>query len=157
MDVRPEKVDIRKFIDGVSFKAREPIEAGENAFTIDCPDDIGELVTDPVLLEQVLADLLDNAGKFTREGRVTLGARRLPGNGLAVSVADTGPGMPAEQVELLMQPFAQAAPLMTRSHGGAGLGLAIGVRLCQVLGGRMAVESAAGGGTTITVHLPAGL
>jgi CheY-like chemotaxis protein/anti-sigma regulatory factor (Ser/Thr protein kinase) len=107
---------------------------------------------------QIVLNLLSNACKFTQRGVVTLEAWREPGgeaDWLAVSVADTGIGMAPEQLERLFQEFTQADASTTRKYGGTGLGLAISRRLCRMMGGDIAVESAPGRGSRFTVRIPA--
>jgi PAS domain S-box-containing protein len=113
----------------------------------------GYCLSDPLRLRQVLANLLSNAAKFTESGSVTL-AVSLEGGEWVFEVSDTGIGMDAEQLERLFQPFEQADGSMTRRFGGTGLGLAITARLVDLLGGRIAVESAPGRGSRFKVCLP---
>jgi adenylate cyclase len=110
-------------------------------------------------LRQILLNLVSNACKFTEHGKVNVSAAREPStrdgqSWLRVSVADTGIGMTTEQVGRLFQEFSQADSSTTRKYGGTGLGLAISQRLCQLLGGDIAVISEPGVGTEFTVRLP---
>lgn len=121
------------------------------------------LVCDPVRLNQVLLNLLSNALKFTREGRVTLSADLVPRRGgeigsLAVrfAVADTGPGIPEDMRQRIFEPFIQAGEDVAREYGGTGLGLSIADRLVHLLGGTgLEVDSQSGQGSTFsfTLHL----
>ena len=70
------------------------------------------------------------------------------------TVTDTGVGMTAEQTARIFDPFTQADVTTTRKYGGTGLGLAIVSRFCQLMGGRVSVESEPGEGSRFTVHLP---
>ncbi len=111
---------------------------------------------DATRLRQVLVNLLGNAVKFTERGAVSLAATARPVAGarqgaafeLELSVSDTGIGIPEERVGELFQPFSQGDPSTTRRFGGTGLGLAISRRLAELMGGRLEVESRAGGGAT---------
>ena len=101
---------------------------------------------------------LSNAAKFTKEGRITLAARRLGRNGddwVEFRVSDTGIGMSKEQLSRLFEVFTQAEASTARDYGGTGLGLAITRRYCRLLGGDVTVESAPGAGATFTILLPA--
>jgi CheY-like chemotaxis protein len=109
--------------------------------------------TDPVRLRQVLLNIVGNAVKFTSAGRVDVAVRRA-GAELVIEVRDTGIGISAQQMERLFKPFAQADSSTTRRFGGTGLGLAISDRLSQVLGGRLAVRSTPGEGSTFTLTIP---
>jgi signal transduction histidine kinase/CheY-like chemotaxis protein len=108
---------------------------------------------DPHRLHQVLRNLLDNALKFTEAGGVVLGVDDT-GERLVFTVEDTGVGMGREDVERLLEPFAQSDASATRKQGGAGLGLAICRRLVHAMGGTLSFESALGRGTVVRVELP---
>jgi signal transduction histidine kinase len=113
----------------------------------------GVYLGDPARLRQVIYNLLSNAVKFTEAGEVQLRARREDGL-LHLSVADTGVGVAADQLDRLFAKFVQLDASMSRRHGGTGLGLAISRELCRAMGGDIAVESAAGQGSTFTLRLP---
>ncbi|MCB9946325.1 MAG: hypothetical protein H6842_00700 [Rhodospirillaceae bacterium] len=107
-------------------------------------------------LRQILLNLLSNAMKFTpRGGRVILVAGCAPDGGLALSVADTGAGMTAEQLEQAMLPFVQVGDAHNGQVPGTGLGLPLTKQLVELHGGRLEMESTPGQGTRATVHLPA--
>jgi two-component system OmpR family sensor kinase len=75
-------------------------------------------------------------------------------DGVAVEVADTGPGIPSGMIEAMFEPFVQADSSSTRSKGGTGLGLAVARRLARFLGGDVLVDSTVGVGSTFTLRLP---
>ena len=111
------------------------------------------IITDPGRLRQVLLNLLGNAVKFTAQGSVQIRLRSEGGTGLRIEVADTGPGIPAEQRERLFQDFER---LDADSAGveGAGLGLAISARLAALMGGRVGHDDNPAGGSGFWVDLP---
>ena len=103
--------------------------------------------SDQTKLRQNLFNLLSNAAKFTKQGTITLAARRLSRDGATGSSsrsADTGIGMTEAQLGKLFQAFAQAEASTSRDYGGTGLGLAITRQFCRMLGGDVAVESTPG-------------
>jgi signal transduction histidine kinase len=105
---------------------------------------------------QVLLNLLSNAAKFTPPGgRVTVAAAGVPGRPdlVALRVADTGPGIPADQLERVFEPFVQVRTGLTREHDGTGLGLAISRDLARGMGGDLTAESTPGEGSTFTLTL----
>lgn len=113
---------------------------------------------DPLRLRQVLTNLIGNAIKFTPRGSVTLVARRLGQTGaqhlLRFEVRDTGIGIDADAQTRLFQSFSQADASTTRLFGGTGLGLAICKRIVDLMGGRIAVVSEAGRGSTFWFEIP---
>jgi PAS domain S-box-containing protein len=113
---------------------------------------------DARLLRQVLVNLVGNAIKFTDEGEVVIRAERQDGSDSQVlvrfTVRDTGTGIPADSVATLFEPFTQVDGSSTREHGGSGLGLAISSRLVRLMGGKLAVESEVGRGSTFSYALP---
>lgn len=113
------------------------------------------VLSDPQLLERVLANLVQNALRYTRSGGVLVAARRHH-CGVALEVWDTGVGIPAEQLELIFEEFYQIDnPERDRSRG-LGMGLAIVRRLCNLLGHPLEVRSRPGRGTMFRVVVPAG-
>jgi signal transduction histidine kinase/CheY-like chemotaxis protein len=109
---------------------------------------------DPLRLRQVVLNLLGNAVKFTARGRVrlVLGAPE-PGR-VRVAVEDSGPGLTAEQQSRLFHAFVQADDSVHREHGGTGLGLAISRHLVDAMGGRIAIDSEVGRGSTFSFVVP---
>lgn len=127
---------------------------------VDVPDGLPALVGDSGRLARVFENLLGNAVKFTAEGgRVTLSAAVEVGRGgavpsrLVVRVGDTGEGISPEDLPYVFEPYRQAG---RHRSGGVGLGLAVVRRVVEAHGGRVAVESAVGAGTTFSVELPLG-
>ncbi|MDT8356651.1 ATP-binding protein [Roseomonas mucosa] len=111
---------------------------------------------DPVLFDQILGNLLDNAMKFSGpEGRVAVVAQRLGANA-SVSIEDDGPGIPREDLARIFDPFYRASRT-DRIAAGSGLGLAIARGLAQAMGGEILAESPIqeGRGTRVTVRFPA--
>jgi CheY-like chemotaxis protein len=105
----------------------------------------------------VLFNLLGNASKFTHGGTIELRVRAESDGArdwIVFDVVDTGIGMSDEQLARLFQPFVQADASTTRKYGGSGLGLAISKQFCELMGGRIAVSSEPGRGTSFAVRLP---
>jgi two-component system cell cycle sensor histidine kinase PleC len=114
------------------------------------------LVADERAVKQIAFNLLSNAIKFTQPGgTIKVRAEPDPDGGAAIIVADTGCGIPADQIARVMRPFEQRHNTYAGGAGGTGLGLALVQALAELHGGEVALESAVGIGTTVTVRLPA--
>ena len=157
LDLTIETVALRPLIEEVMGLARPLADTNKNELVADFVQDSGALQADALRLRQILLNLLSNACKFTKAGKVTLKVARLDTDGrewVGFAVSDTGIGMNQEQIGRLFQEFSQADASTTREFGGTGLGLAITRRLCQAMGGDIAVDSTIGKGSTFTVRLP---
>ena len=108
---------------------------------------------DPVRIRQIVENLLSNAVKFTNEGQITLSLSQ-DAHDVVISVADTGIGIPADELERVFAPFHQAQSFLNRPHGGTGLGLTLSRRLAELMGGEISAESTLGAGSRFTVRLP---
>jgi signal transduction histidine kinase len=111
--------------------------------------------SDPLLLERVLANLVQNALRYTRQGGVLVAARRHR-NGIALEVWDTGVGIPPEQKEMIFREFYQIDNPERDRGRGLGMGLAIVQRLCSLLEHPLEVDSKSGRGSVFRVLVPAG-
>ncbi len=113
------------------------------------------IVTDEVKLRRVLANLLDNAVRYTERGVVTVDARWDPARDrVELRVSDTGPGIPESELERIFEAFRQGKDRPYTSSSGVGLGLYIVRRTTALLGGEVSVTSQPGEGSTFTVILP---
>jgi PAS domain S-box-containing protein len=111
---------------------------------------------DRTKVAQILLNLLSNAAKFTpRGGRVTIECAAVNGH-VVLTVADTGPGVPADQRAAVFEPFVQLGRSLTSGHEGSGLGLAISRDLARAMHGELTVADADGGGASFTLALPPG-
>ncbi|MBY1009996.1 two-component system sensor histidine kinase/response regulator SagS [Pseudomonas aeruginosa] len=108
---------------------------------------------DPTRIRQVVSNLLSNALKFTRLGRVDVRVEATA-EGVRISVRDTGIGIAQEALDRIFQPFTQADAGITRQYGGTGLGLALTRKLCEAMQGELTVESTVGLGSLFSVGLP---
>ncbi len=137
------------------------------ALTVDLDEGLpGSLRTDAQRVEQILRNLLSNAIKFCDQGRISVRFHRpeidwrlcgrglSPDKALAVSVTDTGVGIPEERQQEIFEAFQQAEGGTARRYGGTGLGLTISRELAHLLGGEILLQSVAGQGSTFTLVLP---
>lgn len=135
--------------------AAEPLaQARGLAMTWHAPPEPIRVTSDIDKARQILANLVNNAIKFTDHGGVSLDVERLGRDEVSFSVSDTGVGIAPGDHERLFRPFVQLDTGLTRRHGGTGLGLHICQRLAALLGGHLAVESEVGRGTRFTLVLP---
>jgi signal transduction histidine kinase len=148
-----EKVDIsnlcKSLVGAVEVRKPEAIE-----FAVDCPATEVRVDADAERLRQVVANLLDNAIKYSPSGgRVDLRVKERSGFGV-IEVADRGLGIPAHEQHRIFEKFYRLDPAMTRGIGGSGLGLYISRELVRQMGGQLSVSSRLGEGSTFSVMLP---
>jgi two-component system phosphate regulon sensor histidine kinase PhoR len=118
------------------------------------PEEIPRIKGDPDRLSQIFVNVLDNAVKFTPEGgSITVGAEEKAGN-VIVTIADTGAGIPREEIQRLGERFYRLDKTRSRKLGGTGLGLSIVKHLMLAHGGKMEIESQLGRGTTVSLFFP---
>jgi signal transduction histidine kinase len=108
---------------------------------------------DPTRVRQIVSNLLSNALKFTRFGRVDVRLSTF-GEGVRIEVCDTGIGIAQDAQVKIFQPFTQAGAGITRQFGGTGLGLALTYNLCEAMKGRLTISSEAGFGSQFCAELP---
>jgi signal transduction histidine kinase/DNA-binding NarL/FixJ family response regulator/HPt (histidine-containing phosphotransfer) domain-containing protein len=113
------------------------------------------VVADALRVEQILANFVGNAIKFTEQGAVELEVRG-EGEQLAVAVRDTGIGIARDRLAAVFEPFVQGGPETFHRYGGTGLGLTIARRLAEAMGGGVEVASELGAGSTFTLRIPRG-
>ncbi len=123
------------------------------AFLINAPADSGMMHSDPVMIRQILTNVLANAFKFTEAGDVRLDVTTTE-TAVCFRISDTGLGIPESEQERVFEPFFQVSRGNTRSFGGVGLGLSIVKHLTTILKGTITLESQLGKGTRMTCELP---
>jgi signal transduction histidine kinase len=158
LELNPQNVQLARLVDEVVGTARQLAEQNKNRLLVEAQENLGSLTVDSMRLRQILLNLLSNAFKFTKEGEVTLAARKVSNGSTFIefAVSDTGIGMTAEQQAKLFEEFSQADATTAHRFGGTGLGLAITRKLARMMGGDVAVTSEPGKGSVFTVRLPGG-
>jgi two-component system cell cycle sensor histidine kinase PleC len=155
MEISPRPLNIETALEGV--ERIMAVRAGEKALDITyaVDPDVGEVVADERALRQILLNLLSNAVKFTPAGgAIQVACNRADEGGAVLSVTDNGPGIPADKLKLLFEPFAQVDNRFDHHHGGTGLGLALVQGLAKLHGGRAWISSTEGVGTSVCVYFP---
>jgi len=152
-----EAVQVSSILEDVAGAAEPLAKANGNAFIVRRQTRRDVVYADPPKFRQSLLNLLDNACKFTENGTITLEVASLEVNGVEWidwRVSDTGIGIAPEQTGKLFQSFSQVDSSATRKYRGTGLGLAISQRFCQMMGGRITVQSELGKGSVFTIQMP---
>lgn len=147
-DLQPIKA--RELIMDETETLRPQVEAKGVSFAVDIPVDLPRIMADRSEIERVVANLVVNAIRYTKQGEIRINAE-LRGHYVAVSVSDTGDGIPSEYLPHIFDKFVQVPGAAT---GGAGLGLAISRLIVEAHGGQISVQSEVGHGSTFTFTLP---
>jgi signal transduction histidine kinase len=150
IDLKPEPVDLKQLVARCAASVESLLKPG-----VELKQDLAELTplhTDPDRLSRVLMNLLSNAVKFTQQGSITVSVKPVDGQ-VELSVADTGVGIPAEDLPYIFEEFRQSGRRGEGEKQGSGLGLAIARKSVELLGGSIAVESELGKGTRFTLKL----
>jgi PAS domain S-box-containing protein len=132
----------------------ERAEKGDITLSADIPNDLPEIMADERMIKQVLLNLLSNAVKFTPAGGTVKLISRAGENGFVFSVSDTGIGIPADKMDIILLPFGQADSRLERAYEGTGLGLPLVKSMTELHQGTFSLTSKEGKGTTATVTLP---
>jgi PAS domain S-box-containing protein len=158
IELRREPVDLSATLRSAVETSRPLIEAARHVLAFDMPADPVTLMADPVRLAQIVANLLNNAAKYTEDGgRISLTARR-EGNHATISVRDSGVGIPVEVLPRVFDLFAQGDRTYQRAQGGLGIGLTLVRTLVELHGGTVIAHSdGVGRGSEFIVRLPLGV
>lgn len=169
LDIQMEEVRLDDLLQSLRYQFNPVAKEKGLSFILKIDDQIPEIVTtDGQRTEQILKNLLSNAFKFTASGSVTFEIARagigtayqnnhLEKNGaMALTVTDTGIGIPASKQQAIFEAFQQADGTTSRKYGGTGLGLTISRELAKLLGGEIHMRSTDGKGSSFTLYLPLG-
>lgn len=128
---------------------------GKVALHVDVPSALPPMWADPLAVRQVLLNLIGNAIKFTDPGGTVWVTGALDDHGhAAITIRDTGIGIPEDERERIFEPFRQADMRLARTYEGAGLGLTISRSFMELHGGSLSLDSRVGSGTTVTLRFP---
>jgi signal transduction histidine kinase len=157
MELASEELALGDFLASLAERHRAACAAKGLAFDLRVEGKTGEVRWDGQRVRQALDQVIGNAVKFTEKGSVTVAVSR-QGTGSAarvtVEVTDTGIGIPADILPQLFQSFTVAHDTTASKYGDTGLGLALGLALCRLMGGDIRAKSKVGVGSTFTVTLP---
>lgn len=157
MELFNEDTDMRALIVETVESHRARAAQGGNLIVVEIQDQIGVVSCDAQKVRQAISFLLDNAAKFTINGLIDVSARRktLDRDIIEIAVRDTGIGISKEALPRLFDKFSTAEDTTSSKYGGTGLGLALTQKLCELMGGGVAVTSETGVGSCFTIRLPA--
>ncbi|HTO09198.1 MAG TPA: ATP-binding protein [Myxococcota bacterium] len=156
IELRRQPCRLRRLVEDAAAPVAEAAREKGLEFNFEIDSSCPEVVeTDAPRVRQVLANLLQNALKFTEHGSVSLWVGRDSPSTVCFAVRDTGIGIDAKDHEKIFAPFGQADSSHTRRYGGVGLGLSISRRLAGMLGGSLTVSSDLGRGSEFRLTLPA--
>jgi len=155
-EVKYELIDVpvRALLADLEAVVSSLAAAKELEYTCDVPPHGVFTRTDPDKLRQILINLLSNAVKFTPAGGRIRVSCSTGENTVSISVEDNGPGIPADKVEVVFEPFVQLDRGLTRTTEGTGLGLAISRGLARGMGAEITLNTAVGKGSIFTLRLP---
>lgn len=156
VQIHREEVPIDELLTNLASRFNPAAQQQGVILRVDVPLNLPRIHTDGLRLEQVLVNLLNNALRHTsRDGAITISARPASG-GVNVAVADTGVGIPPDDLARIWERFYQVNKGRGRQQSGRGLGLGLAISQSTVhaLGGRIDVESVVGAGTTFRIWLP---
>jgi CheY-like chemotaxis protein len=155
IELRRERVELDMAIGGAIETSRPLIDERSHRLAVTLPSESLVLDADPVRLSQVVANLLNNAARYTDPGgRIALSVER-HGDEVAIRVADDGVGIPPEMLSRVFEPFTRVDRSSARSHSGLGIGLALVKSLVEMHGGSVSARSdGMGAGSEFTVRLP---
>jgi CheY-like chemotaxis protein len=151
-----EQTGVRPLVDESTALMANILSGRNQRLVIELAPALPPVEIDKRRMRQVLINLLGNASKFSPPGsgitlRVTADSELRE---IAIAIADHGPGIPADDLHRIFEPFVSVSPILTRAHDGAGLGLALAKRIVELHRGRLVVSSEVGVGSTFTVVLP---
>jgi signal transduction histidine kinase len=153
MELAPSEYVVEDVVNTVKLSLRALAASKGLELTTAVAPDLPLCLGDGKRITQCLMNLAGNALKFTAAGRVEIRVDQ-EGERLRFAVADTGIGIPADQIEHIFEEFRQADATVTRDFGGTGLGLAITKKLVELHGGRLWVQSEPGAGSTFFFTVP---
>jgi two-component system phosphate regulon sensor histidine kinase PhoR len=149
----PVGVDLRSIADDAFALVHGKAAAKQLQLRIDIEPSAERVVADATALRQILANLIENAVRYTARGSVTVFAKSTA-SGVVFGVRDTGSGIPAESLSRIFERFYRVDPGRSRDEGGTGLGLAIVRHLVEAHGGTVSASSRVGQGTEVSIYLP---
>jgi two-component system phosphate regulon sensor histidine kinase PhoR len=150
----PQDVDVAAAANEAMKPYRDEAQSKGTQLSLDLDTRAAHVRADPIAVRQILANLVENAVRYTSQGGTVTVFSRSENGGVAIGVRDTGSGIPAEHLPRIFERFYRVDAARSRAAGGTGLGLAIVKHLVEAHGGQVHAESRVGRGTTVTAVFP---
>ena len=155
IEIESINVNIKQLLSDLYNSFKDLASKNNNDFELELDESIPDnLIGDPTKLSQIFINLINNALKFTKNGKVNVSAKMLKNendiSSIRFEISDTGIGIPLEKQQTIFESFSQGSVEINRKYGGTGLGLAIVKRLVNLLGGEIKLTSAEGIGSTFS-------
>jgi signal transduction histidine kinase len=156
LSLQEEEIDIVRCVNDATRMCRGRAVTAGVTLSVQSGDDFIFAMVDERSVRQIVLNLLTNAIKFTLPGGcVTISVSASPANGISIEVQDTGIGIAPDDIARVLRPFEQVETVLSREHGGTGLGLPLTAKLTELHGGKLSIESEIDHGTRVVVKLPA--
>ena len=155
IEIESINVNVKQLLSDLYNSFKDLASKNNNDFELELDESIPDnLIGDPTKLSQIFINLINNALKFTKNGKVNVSAKMLKNendiSSIRFEISDTGIGIPLEKQQTIFESFSQGSVEINRKYGGTGLGLAIVKRLVNLLGGEIKLTSAEGIGSTFS-------
>jgi two-component system, chemotaxis family, CheB/CheR fusion protein len=154
VDLDRVPVDLRTAVEQAVEMERHRLDAKRQHLTVSIPPASVTVSGDPVRLQQIISNLLNNSWKYTPVDGTIRVALGVEGGEAIISVVDNGPGIPPDKLEMIFDLFVQANPTLARTEGGLGIGLTLVRELVELHGGLVAATNEPSGGARFTIRLP---
>jgi signal transduction histidine kinase/ActR/RegA family two-component response regulator len=155
LELRRQPTELSVLVESAVETARPLLDSKRHKLTVGLPPAPVRLNVDPVRTSQIIANLLNNAAKYTDAGGLIRVTALVRGNDFVLTVTDNGIGIPKQDVETIFQMFSQVQAARERAEGGLGIGLALTKGLVELHGGTIAAESAGvGAGSSFRIEIP---
>jgi signal transduction histidine kinase/ActR/RegA family two-component response regulator len=156
-DLHAEEFDLAAFVASIAVDWKRAAAESNIDFRLHHPDDLGAVVNDAQKLRRIIDNLMSNAVKFARGGRIVLTASN-DDDQVTIGIADTGRGITPNRMVTILDSFgSHSSETSSKYDEDPGLGLALSHRYCRLMGGNLSVESGLGSGSCFTIRVPARL
>jgi signal transduction histidine kinase len=158
IELKIENFDLNEMVHEVIANVQPMVAEKGNKLVVKCPNNLGIVSTDQTKLRQAALNLMSNAAKFTEKGMIMLSVQRRKsqaGDWIEIQVQDSGIGIAQSDIGRLFQNFGQANSATSSKYGGTGLGLALSLKFCALMGGGISATSELSQGSCFTIRVPA--